>query len=274
MTRRSTLLAAAAAVTVALTSVPFVANAAEVDPTPGQNRIVGGKPATQGQFPWMVRLSMGCGGTLVSPDIVISAAHCFSPSTKSVTTYNGDIEWSKGQKNQSTKFRIGTPPNKPTPKDWAVLKLDQPYSGVTQFPVFPATDKYNAVPTFRAAGWGATKEGGSGSKTLLYVDVPLVPDTDRSCSKSPSTEICAGDLKKGGIDTCQGDSGGPLLSPKNGSMDVKPDEWVLVGMTSWGEGCARPNYPGHYAELTAVRTEVLNAIKELGGQAPANMETV
>jgi secreted trypsin-like serine protease len=272
--RRSILLAAAVAITATVPLAPFVAQASASDPDQGQTRVVGGKPAAQGQFPWAVRLSMGCGGTLVSPDIVISAAHCFG-SAKSVTTYVGDIDWSKGQKGQSSKIKKGdsNSPGKANATDWAVIKLDQPYTGITQFPVFPAADKYNAVPTFRAAGWGATKEGGSVSKVLLYVDVPLVPDSDAACKPSPKSEICAGDLQKGGIDTCQGDSGGPLVSPKNGTMDAKPDEWVLVGMTSWGEGCARPNKPGHYTELSAFRTEVLNAIKELGGQAPANMET-
>ncbi|GGK24073.1 trypsin [Pilimelia terevasa] len=266
--RRSTLFAALA-VALTASAVPMVAHAGEApEATPsGQTRIVGGKPAAEGQFPWAVKLSVGCGGTIVSPDIVISAQHCFSKPGKAFTAYMGKIDWAQGEKRAGSKYKVGGGPEK---GDWAVLKLDSAYTPAA-YPVFPSDDSFDAAKMFRAAGWGAIREGGPSSKTLLYVDVPLVADTDKACSKAPKVEICAGDLAKGGIDTCQGDSGGPLVASKTGDMNAKPEEWVLVGMTSWGRGCARPNEPGHYAQLTAHRTEILNAIKELGGQAPVNM---
>ncbi|GGK24081.1 trypsin [Pilimelia terevasa] len=262
MNWRTTSLAALAA-TLTLGLAPLAAQAAPA----GTPRIVGGKPAAEGQFPWAVKLSVGCGGTLVSPDIVISAQHCFDRPGRPFTAYLGKTNWSQGEKRAGKNYKVGGGPEK---GDWAVLKLDSPYTPAA-FPVFPADDKFDTAPTFRAAGWGATSEGGASSARLLYVDVPLVPDTDKTCSMAPSVEICAGDLAKGGIDTCQGDSGGPLVASKTGRMNAKPQEWVLVGMTSWGNGCARPNEPGHYAQLSAHRTEILAAIRALGGQNPVNV---
>lgn len=82
---------------------------------------------------------------------------------------------------------------------------------------------------------------------LNYVMVPLI---ERSTCNSVyvydgmvlPTMVCAGYLQ-GGIDSCQGDSGGPLVTNKN-------SVWWLVGDTSWGTGCASPNRPGVYGNMT------------------------
>jgi len=60
-----------------------------------------------------------------------------------------------------------------------------------------------------------------------------------------STQICAG-IQTGGRDTCQGDSGGPLVYNPKGTK-----QWVLIGITSYGNGCARYNYPGIYTKVAA-----------------------
>ena len=59
-----------------------------------------------------------------------------------------------------------------------------------------------------------------------------------------ATMICAGDLSNGGIDSCQGDSGGPLF------VDCEDRKTVLVGVVSWGYGCADQGYPGVYANVS------------------------
>ncbi|KAI8482556.1 hypothetical protein Bbelb_397040 [Branchiostoma belcheri] len=97
-------------------------------------------------------------------------------------------------------------------------------------------------------GWGTTSEGGSLSDQLQEADVPIVSNADCSSSYTGlldlDSEICAGYMA-GGVDSCQGDSGGPLVWLTEG-------QHLLIGLTSWGEGCARPNRPGVYTRVTSV----------------------
>jgi len=90
------------------------------------------------------------------------------------------------------------------------------------------------------AGWGTTSSGGSISNVLLKADVVVQNNT--VCTSQYGTAFIATDMicaSAPGTDTCQGDSGGPLFV--NG---------VQVGITSWGYGCADPNYAGIYTRVT------------------------
>ena len=93
-------------------------------------------------------------------------------------------------------------------------------------------------------GWGATEEGGDLPDTLQKAQVPIT--TDSVCGNAYSdfdaaTMVCAG-FPQGGVDTCQGDSGGPMFGSVAGVLRV-------VGATSFGQGCAQPNFPGVYARV-------------------------
>ncbi|GGK00054.1 trypsin [Pilimelia anulata] len=254
-------LAAAAVVLFA----PGLSGPAAADPH--HHRIVGGKPAAEGAYPWVAHLSIMCGGSLVSPDIVLSAAHCFEGGSGRTGISVGKVNHTQGTIRKSAGVKYGVPPPRygrnvapGAVSDWAVIKLNEPVTDITPVAV-PTDDKYDSTPTFRAMGWGDTREGGEGTTLLREVDLPHIPDA--KCSEIfAGAEICAGDLAKGGIDTCQGDSGGPLAA-RDG------DRWVLVGLTSWGKGCARPNNPGHYARVSAFITPIKNAITALGGTMPA-----
>ena len=83
---------------------------------------------------------------------------------------------------------------------------------------------------------------------------------DESCGNySPSSitdaMICAG---QSGLDSCQGDSGGPLVEKKNGDS-----KYYLVGIVSWGRGCAAAGYPGVYARTSHFGSWINGHISEL-----------
>ncbi|MFE4176636.1 S1 family peptidase [Streptomyces sp. NPDC056909] len=222
--------------------------------------VVGGTRAAQGEFPFMVRLSMGCGGALYSPTVVLTAAHCVSGSgnNTSITATAGvvDLNSTSAIKVRSTKV-LRAPGYNGAGKDWALIKLAQPINLPTL--KIATTTQYN-TGTFTVAGWGAATEGGGQQRYLLKASVPFV--SDASCNSSyggdiiASEEICAG-YAQGGTDTCQGDSGGPMFRKDSAGA------FIQVGIVSWGNGCARPNYPGVYTEVSTFASAIASAASTL-----------
>ncbi|WP_228993192.1 trypsin-like serine protease [Streptomyces sp. DH8] len=222
--------------------------------------IVGGDRAEQGEFPFMVRLSMGCGGALYAKDIVLTAAHCLDGSgdDTSITATGGvaDLESPDAVEVRSTKV-LQAPGYNGTGKDWALVKLARPIDRPT---LKIATDDTYDQGTFTVAGWGADREGGSQQRHLLKAEVPFVSDADCRSAYSnlvPGEELCAGLLDTGGVDSCQGDSGGPMFRKDDS------DEWIQVGIVSWGYGCARPGYPGVYTEVSHFAADIAAAADSL-----------
>jgi secreted trypsin-like serine protease len=153
-------------------------------------------------------------------------------------------------------------------RDWALIKLQSPItdSRVTTLPI-ATTTAFN-TGTFTVAGWGAASEGGAQQRFLLKANVDFISDTQcRSAGGSYSglivnEEICAGNFTNGGVDTCQGDSGGPMFRRDNAG------NWIQVGITSWGIGCARPRNPGVYTEVSTFAQNIADAAASLGGGTP------
>jgi secreted trypsin-like serine protease len=225
-------------------------------------RIVGGEEAEKGEFPFMVRLSMGCGGALYEKDIVLTAAHCVEGSGENteITAIGGvvDLEDSDAVEVKSTEV-LQAPGYDGKGKDWALIKLEKP---IDQDTLAIAEDDSNNKGDFTIAGWGADKEGGEQQQKMLKATVPFVDDG--ACKKAypelvEGEELCAGLLDEGGIDSCQGDSGGPMF------LKDENDEFVQVGIVSWGEGCARKGKPGVYTEVSTFAKDIKEAAGKLGG---------
>ncbi|SDG91285.1 Trypsin [Lentzea fradiae] len=256
---RSWLGAALAAATLSMACVS-VAEAAPVPTADGDfgTQVVGGTRASTAEYPWVVYLatssgSQYCGGTLVAPDKVVTAAHCTvgdSPSVVRVVAGRDDKNSSAGTVARVTKIWIHPSYRDVTRGyDVSVLTLDRNLSQ-TPLPFATSADSalYAAGTSSTILGWGRTSSGGSASRYLLKATVPLTSSSSCSSSYGGSFNathmVCAG-YPQGGTDTCQGDSGGPLVAGGK-----------LIGITSWGQGCASAGYPGVYARVSAYAAQI------------------
>ncbi|MEU3888213.1 serine protease [Streptomyces sp. NPDC029041] len=240
--------AAVAATAAAATTALLAAPTAVAAPQP----IVGGTTTTTSAYPFVMQITDAsqnqfCGGTLVSPTKVVTAAHCMVGETTSSVRVVGGRTYLNGTNGTVSRVsKIWIHPSYTTAtkgEDVAVLTLStaMPYT-TAKYVSASQTSVYAAGTTARILGWGTTASNGSSSNQLRTATVPTVSDS--SCGSSYGSQfvqsemVCAG-YTSGGVDTCQGDSGGPLLIGG-----------VLAGITSWGEGCAQAGYPGVYTRLT------------------------
>jgi len=214
--------------------------------------IVGGTEVTKGRYPYQVALMTGnsqyCGGTLIAPNYVLTAAHCagyanvaahigrhkLSDTTETKEVISVQKEILHPNYDDSTDENDIMLVKLASSSTYSTVKLDNGSQTLTE-----GTD-------VTVMGWGNTEERGFDSDVLLEVEVDIVSNAD--CLESYTVDIfdsslCAARLGK---DSCQGDSGGPLIV-KGSSAESD----VQVGIVSWGIGCAREEFPGVYTRVSS-----------------------
>jgi len=220
---------------------PMIVGGTEVDPA-----------CPDCKYPFMVSVQTNggwhfCGGSLVREDWVVTAAHCVdgdSPGSIRVRIGLHDIDGTSGMETRYVD-QIIVHPNYSgwsLDNDYALLHLSSPSSFE---PIQLITDEsHDDEPVMSTVmGWGAIYYGGPGSDVLLEVDVPIDDDCGNySPGDITDNMVCAGD-ENGGEDSCQGDSGGPLI------MTNSDGEYELIGIVSWGYGCADFGHPGVYSRI-------------------------
>ena len=244
-----------------LTSTSTIQNTEDLEPT-----IVNGNVVPIENHPYQIHIEWSqdgstysdwCGGTLVSSQWVVTAAHCLyieiNENCYQISSLVSDLRISYGSSSITTYPNTVSVDNyylhpnydcTSFNNDIALMRLSQPVDmeKAGTLPLYDFTSQpSNGTPLF-VTGWGDTYFGSNqGSEVLLGAQV----DVDDNCLGYPTSSIsdaimfCAGD---GTVDSCQGDSGGPLVGNFNGVL-------YLTGVVSWGDGCAS-GYPGVYTRVS------------------------
>lgn len=248
--------------------------AAQDGPVPehGPAEIFGGDPADPGEDPWMAALVLDeryvsnpfaglmCGASFISPDTVVTAAHCVEGAGPSdVDIVVGSINLLPAEVERLAVRNIRIHPLRTFRSDMydvaAIQLVTPPSVPVTPIDLVTPADAALWEPgdTARFTGWGADEAGDPVSR-LQEAEAPILADADCKARYGEffrgRTMVCAGEVgpaSDGTVSPCFGDSGGPLTVLDGG----RP---VLIGLVLGGFACGDPNYPAIFTEVASIRS--------------------
>jgi len=240
-------------------------------------RIVGGETTEVNEYPWKIFVLIGrwdCAGSLLSDQWMLTAAHCidFGTPESSIKVRLGEHNIRTSSESQLLKLGIEKIVYHPN-FDWetynydlALLKLEAPvnfnaYPHIRPICLPESTNNNYAGYDAIATGWGRLGLNDVFSNVLRDVTVKVITNAECKATSYADEKIfdsmlCAG-VPNGGKDSCSGDSGGALMTSGAGNGVTPGQNYELIGVTSWGEDCAKAEYPGVYARVT----KALNWIK-------------
>ncbi|XP_039266936.2 plasminogen-like [Styela clava] len=231
----------------------------EVHETEDLENIIGGFEVTPGSIPWQASIrrtyfgSHFCGGALINVRWIVTAAHCITQPQNPTSYFAllGDHNQYDENENQiridfDVIFRHHAYSSVTLNNDIALMKTTRPVhmNSFVSAICLPSTGLTESEYTGIVSGWGTMQNTGS-NELLHQASVPLIEDS--SCKRLMSDimegMMCAG-YEDGGKGSCQGDSGGPLV------VKMEDGGFKLVGIVSWGYGCAAENKPVVYTKVS------------------------
>ncbi len=235
-------------------------------------KIIGGKIAEPDKWPWMAGIATRgksdyegqfCGASLIDKNWVLTAAHCVADEEKDkheldIIINRAQFDTTSGERIAVEKTFIHPQYNNITlDNDIALVKLQQP-SSFEPINIASSNSTFdNAGADAVTLGWGKISTTEKIYPRVLYqVSLPII-DNFRCSSVLPgftNNMLCAG-AGLGEKDTCQGDSGGPLIV-----FDKETNSWHQVGITSWGNGCAKKGFSGVYTRVKNYNTFISDTI--------------
>lgn len=201
------------------------------------------------EAPFFVRVNDDCGGSLVATNFVLTAAHCVAEEKSVWVT---DLDGHKVKSRKMIVHPLYKYQKKGIAYDFALIELPSPLSSAV---IIMGEYELTAGQPLTSYGFGRiSATTAEMSSVLKKLDEPFVPASISNLPESYNGMITesmfTAGYKEGGQSTCQADSGGPLVDRKTGK---------LVGIVSWGEGCAKPDKYSVYAKVS----QVINWIEDI-----------